>query len=195
MVASSRFITNIVVLSIILLAWNHIAPIFKLTPHRMAFMAFSLLIVLHFQSAILQLTLGSHMMHRYSVGSTATLSIIKLIAYSVLYKLNALSLEAAIVTDTLAYAIAYTMMRVAYRRHCLTDDARGDYKLAPDERKRLFKYALFNNFNDAGVLFMYSTLDNFFIAAFISTTAVGIYAFYTRLEAHVIQCTADAVVR
>jgi O-antigen/teichoic acid export membrane protein len=44
------------------------------------------------------------------------------------------------------------------------------------------RYGLFNNFNDAGTLFLDSRIDNFFIAAFMNTLAVGIYSFYTRLS-------------
>ena len=33
-VASARFGTNVILLSLILLAWNYFAPLFKLTPYR-----------------------------------------------------------------------------------------------------------------------------------------------------------------
>lgn len=181
-ISSTRLITNILVLSAIFLTWNYVAPLFNLTPHRLAFAGFSLLILLHFQLVILQMALGSHMMHRYSVGSTAALSIIKLFAYSALYLFHQLSLEAAIAVDTLAYAIAYLSMRIAYRRKCLGAGTEGRYMPSPEERKRMIRYGLFNNFNDASLLFMYSSVDGFFLAAFVSTTAVGIYSFYARLK-------------
>ena len=44
------------------------------------------------------------------------------------------------------------------------------------------RYGLFNNFNDAGTLFLDSRIDNFFIAAFMNSVAVGIYSFYMRLN-------------
>ena len=182
-VASSRLITNIVLLALIVLGWNYIAPVINLAPHhRYVFASFSLLILLYFQTSILQVALGSHMLHRYSVGSTAVLSIIKLVAYGVLFELDALSLQTAIIADTLAYAAAYGAMRVVYNRKCVAADSATTYRPDPVERKRLIRYALLNNFNDAGVLLLYSTVDSFFIAAFVSTTAVGIYAFYTRLK-------------
>lgn len=41
-VAYGRFLTNVVVLGAVLIGWNYIAPIFKLTPdHRSAFAIFS----------------------------------------------------------------------------------------------------------------------------------------------------------
>jgi O-antigen/teichoic acid export membrane protein len=93
-----------------------------------------------------------------------------------------LSLQAAIVSDTFAYAVAYVVMRTVYRRKCLAGVDKAPFTPDPAERKRLMRYGLLNNFNDAGVLLMYSTLDSFFLAAFVSTTAVGVYAFYTRLK-------------
>jgi O-antigen/teichoic acid export membrane protein len=80
-VVSTRFATNVLVLAAVLLAWNFVAPIFKLGEYRAAFASFSLLALLFFQSRILQLSLASHMLHRYSVGSIAILSVVKLIVY------------------------------------------------------------------------------------------------------------------
>ena len=51
-----------------------------------------------------------------------------------------------------------------------------------DERKRLFRYGLYYNFNDAGTLALSSRVDNFFIAAFMDPIAVGTFSFYTRLS-------------
>ena len=47
-------------------------------------MMFCVLILLHFQTQILQLTMAAHMLHRFSVGSVALLSFGKLIWYSAL---------------------------------------------------------------------------------------------------------------
>src|SRR6202011_2829445 len=82
-IATGRLATNILLIIVVLLGWNLVAPLFKLTPYRSMFAIFSFLILLQFQSRILQLALGSHMMHRYSVGSMTTLSVVKLISYAV----------------------------------------------------------------------------------------------------------------
>ena len=181
-IASGRFLANLVVIVLVLACWSWVAPLFKLTPYRGVFAFFSVLILLHFQARILQLALGSHMMHRFSVGSMSLLAIVKMFAYGALYVMHLLSLEAAIAADMLAYACAYLSMRIIYRRRCLTAEARGGYSPDPAERKRLFRYGVLNNFNDAGVFFLYSTMDNFFIAAFLDTLSVGIYSFYSRLR-------------
>ena len=181
LIASWRFITSVLVLCAVLLCWDYFAPIFKLAEYRALFVLFGVLIVLHFQCSILQLALGAHMLHRYSVGATVVLSLVKLLAYAALFWMDRLDLISAIVVDILAYGIAYLVMHLVYRKLCRAEESRR-YVPEPEERRRLIRYGLFNNFNDAGVLLMYSTLDNFFIAAFIDTVSVGIYAFYTRLR-------------
>jgi O-antigen/teichoic acid export membrane protein len=177
-----RFGTSVIVLAAIIALWQWLAPTFKLTEHRDAFLLFCVLITLHFQVGILQIALSSHMLHRFSVGATALLSFVKLIAYLGMYQYGRLTLEAAIIADTAAYACAYGVLLWAYRRRCLGPETNSGFALRGDERRRLLRYGVLNNFNDAGVLLMYSTLDTFFIAAFIDTLSVGIYAFYTRLR-------------
>jgi hypothetical protein len=49
---------------------------FKLTAYKAEFAFFCLLVLLHFQASILQLSLASHMLHRFSVGSTAALAVV-----------------------------------------------------------------------------------------------------------------------
>ncbi len=180
-IASARFGANVFILTVLLLAWNHIAPLFQLTPYRGAFLLFSVLILLHFQLQILQMTLASHMLHRFSVGSIAVLSISKLIAYGSLALFSSLTLEHVILADTASYALAFVFVRVIYHLHCARNNSKGPYRPAPEERKRLFTYGLYNNFNEAGTLLLDTKMDNFFIAAFIDPISVGIYAFYTRL--------------
>src|ERR1700730_15573156 len=113
-IAIGRLAANILIIIVVLLCWNLVAPLFKLTPYRSMFAIFSFLILLQFQSRILQLALGSHMMHRYSVGSMTMLSVVKLVAYGALYVLHKLTLEAPILADILAYACAYASLRVIY---------------------------------------------------------------------------------
>lgn len=181
-VAKARLAANCVILVVLLLAWNRVAPRFGLGPYRVEFEILCILVILHFQSQILQLSMASHMLHRYSVGSIAMLSFGKLLWYSGLAAAGALSLRTALCADTIAYAIVYIFLRLAYRRHRDSEATAEVFKPSPAERKRLIKYAVYNNFNDAGTLFLDSRIDNFFIAAFMNAVSVGIYAFYMRLN-------------
>jgi O-antigen/teichoic acid export membrane protein len=179
-VASARFGTNVILLGLILLTWNHVAPIFKLAPYRAEFAFFCILVLLHFQASILQVSLASHMLHRYAVGSTAVLSAVKLAGYSIFVWTDSLTLEKALLTDTIAYALAYGLLRIAHLK--TSSPAQPRKKFWPDaaQRKRLLRYGLLNNFNDLGTLVM--GMDVFFVAAFIDPISVGIYAFYSRLS-------------
>ena len=179
--ASTRFVTNLVVLGSILLLWQWIAPLFHIQPYRAEFMLFCVLILLHFQASILQLSLSSHMLQGYSVGMAVVLSIAKLLAYLVLIKFGNLTLTNAILADTLAYGLMYLGLRIAHVKHCAVERA-PEFRVDPAERRRLLRYSFFNNFNDAGTLLLTSKSDNFFIAALMNPLAVGAYSFYTRLS-------------
>jgi O-antigen/teichoic acid export membrane protein len=181
-VARARLATNVTILIGLLVAWNSIAPRFGLGPYRVQFEVFAVVALLHFQSQILQLSMASYMLHRYSVGSVAMLSFSKLVLYFGLAAAGALSLRTAIFADAVGYAVIYLFLRIVYYRQCLADQSPESYRPPPEERKRLFRYGLFNNFNDAGTLFLDSRMDNFFIVGFMNAISVGIYSFYTRLN-------------
>jgi O-antigen/teichoic acid export membrane protein len=181
-VSLTRLVSTVMFLGIVLLCWQWVAPIFKLTPYRSVFLLFSLLVVLHFQHSIMQFSLASHMLHRYSAGAVAAWSFCKLIGYALFTWLGTLTLEKAILTDIVAYAASQLLMRIAYARHCApAGRSAGD---APDkaEKRRLLRYGLLHNFNDSGTLALNSRVDNFYIAAFLNPLAVGIYSFYGRLN-------------
>jgi O-antigen/teichoic acid export membrane protein len=181
-VASARFGTNVVLLALVLLAWNLVAPLFKLTPYRGEFALFCVLVMLHFQLRILQLTLASHMLHRFSVGSGAILSAVKFAAYFGLYSFHNLTLQNAIFVDTLAYGLAFLVLKTAHLRYCRVPGPIAPFRPDPIERRRLVRYGFYNNFNDAGTFVLNARSDNFFIAALLDPVAVGTYAFYTRLR-------------
>jgi O-antigen/teichoic acid export membrane protein len=181
-VTALRFGTNVVVLGIVWLSWNRVAPLFDLGAYRVEFSIFCGLLLLHFQTQVLQLALAAHMLHRFSVGSVAMLSFGKLIGYSALALAGSLNLRNAICVDLFAYLTIYIFLRITYYRRCTASIPKETYRPGSDERKRLVRYGLFNNFNDAGTLFLDSRIDNFFIAAFMDTVAVGIYSFYMRLS-------------
>jgi len=181
-VASARFGTSVIVLGAVLLTWNTAAPWFKLTPYRAEFALFSLLVLLYFQTRILQLSLAARMLHRLSVGSLTVLSTVKLIGYGLLVWQDSLTLDRAILVDTTGFAIVYVVLRIAYRRHVPPSNFSAKYRPDKEERRRLGRYAFYNNFNDAGSMILNSKSDNFFIAALIDPVAVGVYGFFTRLN-------------
>lgn len=179
-VAGARFASTLVMIGIILLAWNLIAKRFDLIGYRVDFAIFGVLMVLFLQSTILQLDLASHMMHQYSVGSVAAMSVGKLVAYVAITEFGTLTLRAAILADIGAYGLGYILLSFALRR-LRANAPHADFHLEASERKRLTRYAVFNHFNDASSLLVYGQTDNFFIGAMLSPVAVAAYAFYGKL--------------
>jgi O-antigen/teichoic acid export membrane protein len=186
----TRFLSNLILIALVLAAWNWIAPWFQLGPYRGDFLVFGVLILLYFQVNIFQFSLASHMLHQYSVGSVAILSLAKLLIYAVLAWLGQLNLRNAIVADTLAYGAAYGFLWLAYRRvgenfaSAATAEASPLAARRPDrpELSRMGRFAAFSHLNDSTSLLVYSETDRFFIAGLMNPLAVGAYAFYTRLN-------------
>ena len=133
-IATARLATNCVLLAAILVVWNHVAPRFGLGPNRVEFEILCVLVILHFQSQILQLSMASHMLHRFSVGSIAMLSFGKLVCYSILAAAGALTLRSALIADTVSYALVYVFLRIQYHRHCSAGVPSETYHPPPEER-------------------------------------------------------------
>jgi O-antigen/teichoic acid export membrane protein len=181
-VASTRFAANIVLLSIVLLTWNLTAPLFKVTPYRVEFAYFCILMLLFFQSRILQFTLAAHMLHRFSVGSLTILSAGKLAGYGLFFWLGRLTLDNAIFVDIAAHGLTYVCLKWVHLRYCQPELPAPRFRPTVADRKRMLSYAFFNNFNDAGTMLLNTRTDNFFIAALMNPIAVATYAFYVRLS-------------
>lgn len=192
-ILSTRFVTNMLALAIVFAAWQYIAPLFKLAPYKLEFALFLILIIIHFQGRILQFSLASHMLHRFSVGSLTLVPIVKLLVYGVLFWQDDLDLRAAILADTLAYGVAFLLLTVVHERHCVTAGVERNFRPDAAEKRRLIRYGLYNNFNDAGTLVLGARSDNFFIAAMMNAAAVGAYSFYARLSDMISNATPGRV--
>jgi len=177
-----RLGTSVLLLGGIALTWHLVAPMFHLERYRLEFWLFCPLIMLHFQTRILQLALTSQLLQRQAIGMVVLQSFVKLIAYSSLLVYGSLTLVGVIVIDAISYIAMYAGLRLAYERHCRPEAPASAFRLEPQERKRLLRYGLLNNFNDAGSMVLSSKSDNFFIAAFIDPVAVASYSFYIRLN-------------
>lgn len=181
-----RLATNLLFLLAIFALWSWLGPVFRIGPYRAEFVLFSVIVLLHFQTGVLAISLSSHMLHRYSIGMTVVLSVAKLLAYSTLHATGQLTLMTAIGADCVAYGLMYAGLGMAHWRHCRPPAAAAPGDLAmslpAEDRRRIVRYGLFNNFNDSGTLFLSSHADNFFVAAILSPAAVGAYAFYSRIN-------------
>jgi O-antigen/teichoic acid export membrane protein len=181
-VSIARLLSSVAVIVLLLCAWNVFAPLFKMEAYRADFALLSVVLVLYFQVIIFQSALASHMLHRYSVGSAAALSVGKLLSYLLMITLGGLTLRRAILADTAAYVAAFAFLYIVYWRLCRPQGGSLRYRPGTDERRRMQRFALISNFSDASSLLLYVQTDNLFIAALMNPIAVGAYAFYARLN-------------
>ena len=144
-----RLITTFLFLLIVFAFWNQIAPLFKIADYREHFMLFAVLMLSHFQCQLLSISLSAHLMQKYSVGLTAVFSIVKLAGYGVAVAVWNLDLWTAILADVVAYCVFFVGLKYAYLLKA--DHRRGTMsRFAPQEVKRLIRYATYYSFNDAG---------------------------------------------
>ncbi|HEY6456420.1 MAG TPA: hypothetical protein VIY90_14195 [Steroidobacteraceae bacterium] len=181
-VAVARLASSAALIALLLLCWNVVAPLFHLTAHRAEFLLFSLVVLLYFQTLLLQSSLASQMLQRYSVGSAALLALTKLGAYTLLWKSGQFTLRSAILADALAYGATFMFLVVASRVVHAAAPKQMPYRPSAEDKARFRRYAIINHFSDVGSLLLYVQTDNFFIAALMNPIAVGAYAFYARLN-------------
>ena len=177
-----RFLVNVAAIGLIVLCWQLVAPLFHLEAHLRDFELFSVVVMLYFQTLLLQSSLASHMLQKFSVGSIAVFSLSKLVGYSVIIRYFEFSLPAAILADTIAYILSYVLLAAAYLHYCSANGADRAYQPDPAERRRLFRYSVASHFNEASSLLLYTQTDNFFIAALMNPLAVGAYSFFSRIN-------------
>jgi O-antigen/teichoic acid export membrane protein len=179
-VGKARFGSTVLLLLIVILVWQWIGPLLKVAPYRAEFMLFGILVTLHFQGRILQFSMASHMLHRFSMGSLTVLAVSKLAAYAIFFALGGITLTQAVLADVVAYGIMFLTLKYLHRKHCEPVE-REAYQPPREEVRRWVRYGFYNSFNDAGTWVLNTRSDNFFIAAFLGPVAVGVYAFYVRL--------------
>ncbi|WDP90549.1 MAG: oligosaccharide flippase family protein [Desulfobacter sp.] len=174
-----RLVSNITALAIFLLLWDFAAPILDVAAYKNYFLLFCFIIILHLQRSILETCLNSYFLQKYSQGFSLLFVLIKGVGYG-----NAIwfswNLWHILVVDLLAYIIIFILLEIVY--WLKVQKAGGDHeKIPPHERKRITRYALFYNFNDAGAGLLDSNFDNFIIAMYLNPIAVGAYSFCYRI--------------
>lgn len=180
-----RFIVDGVILVFIIMLWNQIAPILKLTEYKTVFLLFCLVILLYHQRNILEIGLSSYFLHRYTKRIAVIFSMIRAAGYGLVIFTDS-HLWYAVIVDISAYLVTVTLLQIIYARKIPVRE--GTIKRLPiHERKRLFRYASFYNFNNSGLGILNADFDNFILVMMLSPAAVGAYAFCVRIS---IQITA-----
>ena len=174
-----RLLSNVLVLALVLLFWDSLAPVLKITAYKNYFSLFTLIILLHNQRGLLETCLSSYLLQKYSHGISVLFILIKGIGYGTAILLQ-LNLWFVILVDLLAYVLIFGLLQIVYWKKIPKSGGKLA-RFAGKERRRIFRYALFYNFNDAGVGLLDVNIDNFFLAMYLDPVAVGAYAFCQRL--------------
>ncbi len=174
-----RLISNVAVLGGILLLWDYAGPLLKLTEYKTYFALFCLIVILHRQRSILDTCLSSYFLQKYSQGISIVFVAIKGVGY-VFALWFSWDIWFVIIIDLVAYLITFGLLEFIYYEKI--PRAGGTFPDFPaDERKRITRYALFYNFNDAGVGLLNADFDNFIIVMYLNPIAVGAYSFCYRI--------------
>ena len=174
-----RLISNVLILGFILLLWDTLAPVLKLNGYKTYFMIFTLVIILHMQRAMLETCLSSYFLHKYSKAIGILFPLIKAVGYGYIIIFEK-SLLSTILIDTLAYLIIFIALQLLYYNKIPASMGLLT-QFSKQEKKRVAKYALFYNFNNASLGLLDANFDNFIIAMLLNPVAVGGYSFCIRL--------------
>lgn len=170
-----RLIANTLILGLVLILWEQIAPVLKIAEYKQYFMLFTLVVFADMQRTMLDICLSSYFLQKYSKAIGCLFSGTRVLGYSLIIIFD-LDLWIAITTDITAYLIVFTILQILYFRKIPT--GRGKLRrFSQHERKRVMRYAFFYNFNDVGTGIMNSYFDNLIIAMYMSPVAVGAYTF------------------
>ena len=170
-----RLITNILIIGLLLIFWDAIAPFIKLGEHKNYFMLFILIIFISMQREMLEKCLASFFLQKYSKPIGCLFSATRVIGYGMIIIFDK-DLWYAIATDLAANAIVFTLLQILYYKKIpVSQSTKAPFPKA--EARRVYKYALFYNFNDTGDGLLNSYFDNIIIAIYLNPIAVGAYSF------------------
>jgi O-antigen/teichoic acid export membrane protein len=170
-----RLISNILLLALALIFWETVSPILKLSSYKTYFMLFTLIIFLDMQRSMLDTFLSSFFLHKFAKPIGCLFPLIRAGGYSLVIIFGK-NIWYAILTDLAAYIVVFVALQMLYYRKIPKSGGRHD-TFPPAEKKRIIRYAMFYNFNEAGDGLFNSYFDNFIIVMFMNHAAVGAYSF------------------
>jgi O-antigen/teichoic acid export membrane protein len=174
-----RLLSNVVILGLGLIFWEHIAPYLKIVAYKQYFMLFTLIILLHMQNRLLAICLGSYFLQKYTHGLSFAFVLIKAIGYALAIMMEA-DLWFIFIIDLVAYSIMFCILQIIYYKKIPAPQGHLE-GINRTEKRRLIRYSAFYNFNDTGAHLLDANFDNFIIVMYLNPVAVGAYAFCDRL--------------
>jgi O-antigen/teichoic acid export membrane protein len=174
-----RLLSNVVILGLILIFWNAIGGYFGILDYSKHFLIFLLIILLYMQKGLLEICLGSFFLQKNKQLVSIFFVTLKFIGYTIAILLK-FNLWFILIIDLIAYTISFIILQIIYGKKVPRKS--GDLNRIDEvERKRIVRYALFYNFNDAGAGILNAKFDNFILVALLNPIAVGVYSFCHRV--------------
>jgi len=174
-----RLLSNVVILGLGLLLWEYLAPYLKIAAYKHYFILFTLIILLHMQRGLLETCLDSYFLQKYTQGFSFVFMFFKAIGYA-LALIMELNLWFILTIDLIAYSFIFSVLQIIYYKKIPASKGHLE-QINTTDKKRLFRYAAFYNFNDTGVHILDASFDNFIIVMYLNPVAVGAYAFCQRI--------------
>ncbi len=175
-----RLLSNTVIIGLVLILWEQVAPHLKIAEYKSYFMLFSLVILLQMQKGLLEICLGAYFLQKYSQALAFAFAGIRFLGYTAAILLG-MNLWVVLSVDLCANVLVFLALQLVYYTK-IPHSGGSDGKIPRDQKSRIMRYALFYNFNDAGVALLKPDMDSVVIAFFLSPVHVGAYALFQRLS-------------
>ncbi len=174
-----RSIVSIIVIFAIFVYWDTLSALIKIKEYKTYFAIFCVCIIAYQQWGILTATVEAFFLHKFAFYIQIAVVTMRAAAYLVCL-VQGYGLFEIVVIDTVVYLILAAAFFGLYGR--VVPKAGGERdEFGPTDRRRIFRYAFFNNFNSIGVRFMDNGTNYLIVAYFMSPTQVAIYAFCNQL--------------
>lgn len=174
-----RTIVSIAVILAIFMYWDVLSGLIKIQDYKNYFAIFCVGIIAYQQWGILTATVEAHFLHKFAFYIQIAVVTARAAAYLVCF-LNGLGLLEIVIIDTVVYLVLAASFWGLYARAVPRDGGKQSLFGSAD-RRRIMRYALFNNFNSIGVRFMDNGTSYLIVAYYMSPTQVAIYAFCNQL--------------
>lgn len=174
-----RFVAGLFALFMVIIFWDRISYLLKISEYREYFLVFGVCIIAYQQWGMLTYALEAHFQHKRCFLVLIAVLLSRLAAYGVCL-VEGYALFEIIIIDTVAYLIIAGLFLGLYVS-AIPRTSGDEKKFSHKDKRRIMRYALFNNFNTVGIHLMGSDINYMIIAFFFSPREVAIFAFCSQL--------------
>lgn len=175
-VATLRLVTSCLILALVFLFWDRLAPLVKLEAYRDYVLLFTVAIIAFQQWGLFKIALEARFHHRLTLGLQVGGCVLRCAGYALAFASES-PLLVVLATDCLNFTFLAVSHALMYRRHRPRTPAAGPVRMDAGERRRTLRFAVLSHFNDAGVQLLDRGIDSVLIALFLDLPSVAVYAF------------------